>query len=109
MVEVLRIKLADKNIRVQELVAKFALRIVFPAQVNKFWQLLVKGFELRRRRGEQLAPVRPGFEWSQFFFDHRQQLPDRWPVLFPGKVNGYAGLFVTGTQPEFVGGDRPDF
>ena len=88
MVEVLRIKLADKNIRVQELVAKFALRIVFPAQVNKFWQLLVKGFELRRRRGEQLAPVRPGFEWSQFFFDHRQQFAYSFPFLFPGKMDG---------------------
>src|ERR1700728_2668736 len=68
-----------ENIRIQELIAEFSLRIVRPAQLNKVGPLLINRFQLRRRRGEQF--------------------PDRRPVLFPGKVNGYTRLFITWTQP----------
>src|SRR5438093_4866773 len=88
-----------EDIRVQELIAELALRIVLLTQLYKLGDLLIARFQFRRRRGIQLSPVRPGVEWSQFFFDHGHQLPDRRPVLFPGKVNRYTGLFVTRTQP----------
>ena len=88
---------AAEDIRVQELIAELALRIVLLTQLYKLGDLLIDRFQFRRRRGKQLS--RPGVEWSQFFLDHGHQLPDRGPVLFPGKVNRYTGLFVTRTQP----------
>src|SRR5882724_12025528 len=47
--------------------------------------------------------------WRQLFFDDRQQLAYVRPVLFPGEVDGYAGLFVSGTHPEVVGGYGANF
>src|SRR5436309_1561746 len=90
---------AAEDVRVQELIAELALRIVSLTQLYKLGDPIVDSFQFRRRRGKQLSPVRPGVEWSQLFFDPGHQLPDRRPVLFPGKVNRYTGLFVTRTQP----------
>src|SRR5438876_12298550 len=90
---------AAEDIRVQELIAELALRIVLLTQLYKLGDLLIDRFQVRRRRGKQLSSVRPGVEWSQLFFDPGHQLPDRRPVLFPGQVNRYIGLFVTWTHP----------
>jgi hypothetical protein len=52
-----------ENVLVQELIAELTLWIVGLAQLNKIGQLLIKSLQLRRLRGEQLSPVRPGIEW----------------------------------------------
>jgi hypothetical protein len=92
-------RLKAENVSAQEFISEFASRVVFLAELNEVGQLRVNGFQLIWGRGKQFSPMRPGLEWRQFFLDYGQQRPDRGPVLFPGKVNGDAGLFVAGTQP----------
>ena len=72
-------------------------------------ELFVAGVELLGRHGEKFTPVWAGLKWGEFFFDDGQELADGRPVLFPGEMDGDAGLLVAGAHPEIVGGDGADF
>ena len=91
--------LAGKDIRVQKLIPKLALRVILPAQFNEVGQLFVDGFQRDRRRGKQLSPVWAHLKWREFLFNNGKQAPDGGPVLLPGEVDRYAGLPVAGAHP----------
>jgi len=67
------------------------------------------GVELLGLHGEEFAPVGSRLKWGELFFDDGEELADGGPVLFPGEMNGGAGLLVAGTHPEIVGGNGADF
>src|SRR5439155_16944270 len=73
---------AAEDVRVQELIAELALRIVLLTQLYKLGDHLIDRFQVRRRRGKQLSPVRPCDEWSLLFFDPGHHITDRRLVLF---------------------------
>ena len=56
--------LTAKDVRVQKLIAEFALRVVPLAQLNEVGQLIVNRFQLRWRCGKQFSPMWPGIKWS---------------------------------------------
>src|ERR1051325_3330941 len=58
-----------KDIAVEELVAKLALRIELPGEGYKVRQPLVPRSQLRGRQGEQLSPMWSRIEGSQLSFD----------------------------------------
>ena len=60
-----------EDIGAQELVLKFSLRIVFPAQFYECGQTTITGVQLFWRERKQLSPVRTRIKWCQFLFDHR--------------------------------------
>ena len=94
-----------KDIAVEELVAKLALRIELPGEGYKVRQPLVPRSQLRGRQGEQLSPMWSRIEGSQLSFDLRKQLADGGPVLLPGEMDRDAILLAGCTHPEIVTGD----
>ena len=91
-----------EDVGVQEFIAELAARVVARTQLNELRQLFILGFQLRGWHGEELSPVRTGFEWREFLFNDRQQFPDGGPVLLPSEVNCDTRLFVARTHPKTV-------
>ena len=56
--------LTAEDIRAQEFVSEFALRVILLAELNEVGQLLVNRFQLRWGGGKQFSPMRPSLEWS---------------------------------------------
>ena len=60
---------------------------------------LVEQSNCRCVRMEDLAPVRARLERGKGILDLSDHLLDRVWLPLPGEVDGYAVLFVTGTEP----------
>src|SRR5258706_10087962 len=88
-----------EDVFVQKLIAKLALGIVPPTELNKFGHLFVNTLEFRGRDCKQLSPVRARIERSQFLLNHGQELANDRPVWFPCEVDGHAVLLVARTHP----------
>jgi hypothetical protein len=56
--------LTAEDIRAQEFVSEFALRVVFLAELNEVGQLPVNRSQLRWGGAKQFSPMRPSLEWS---------------------------------------------
>src|SRR5690349_2565989 len=84
--------LRAKNVRVQKRIAEFALWIVVLQELLKVRQLFVERLDTRWGHRKQLAPMRAGVEWRELFFDQRQHLLDRRPILNPCKVEANTSL-----------------
>lgn len=98
-----------ENIPIQEVVAELSVGVELFGQGDELGELWVAGVELLGGHGEEFAPVRTGLERGEFVLDDGEELAYGGPILFPGEMDGDAGLLVTGAHPEIVGGDGADF
>ena len=88
-----------EDVGVKEFVTKLSLGIVLLAELDEVVDARIFRSQLLRRHGEEFPPMRTRIVGRERFFNKRQKPFHFRPFLFPGEMDGDAGLIMAGTHP----------